>query len=231
VSGVRPDYTGVDILRALERANNYNTLLVDLILRTATSRCRTLDFGAGIGTFSKLLRTKGMDVTCVEPDFSLSEALTRDGFPTFRDLNELPDGCFEFIVAMNVLEHIEDDRATLCQLGAKLEKQGRLFVYVPAFECLRTSLDEKLGHYRRYRRPHLERLARSTGLSILESRYVDSLGFFAALSFKIFGNKGGDLSTRAITLYDSCVVPPSRALDPLLGRLFGKNVYVVAMKD
>ena len=88
-----------------------------------------------------------------------------------------------------------------------------------------------MKHYRRYRRADLESLARSAGLSVRKSRYVDSFGFVAAFGFKIFSNKRGHLSTRAITLYDRYAVPPSRVLDPLLGQVLGKNVYVIALKD
>ena len=104
-------------------------------------------------------------------------------------------------------------------------------VYGPAFNCLWTSLDDKLKPARRYRRAGLERLTRSVGLSVRKSRYVDSLGFVAAPGFKILGNKHGHLSARAITLYDGYVVPLSKALDPLLGRLLGKNVDFIALKD
>jgi 2-polyprenyl-3-methyl-5-hydroxy-6-metoxy-1,4-benzoquinol methylase len=71
--------------------------------------------------------------------------------PTFGDLNEVLDGSFELVFALNVLEHIDYDSAVVGQLGAKLRKHGRLLIYVPAFECLWTSLDEKLKHYRPYR--------------------------------------------------------------------------------
>jgi SAM-dependent methyltransferase len=231
VSDPEPKYTGVDLLHALEDATNYNALLVDLVLRSADGRRRMLDFGAGIGTFAKLLRNRGMDIVCVEFDTYLANALAREGFPTFRTLDEVPNGSFEFIFALNVLEHIEDDRAILELLEAKLTRKGKLLVYVPAFQCLWTSLDEELKHYRRYLRPDLERLARSAGLSVQHSRYVDSLGFFAALGFKILAKKLGHVNTRAIRLYDRFLVPLSRTLDSFLGRLFGKNVYVVASKD
>ena len=225
------DYTGVDHLEALECATNYNALLVDLILRSAGERRRMLDFGAGLGTFSKLLRTKDVEVVCVEPDAHLSDRLARDGFMTFGNLSQVPDDSFEFIFALNVLEHIKDDRMTIYQLGTKLKKEGRLLIYVPAFECLWTTMDDKLRHYRRYRREGLERLVRCAKLSLRKSGYVDSLGYFATLGFKIFGNRRGDLSARAFALYDRYLVPLSTALDPLLGGLFGKNAYVVASKD
>jgi len=77
----------------------------------------------------------------------------------------------------------------------------------------------------------LEQLARSVGLTVWKTRYADSLGFFAALSFKLFGNKNGDLSARALNLYDRYIVPPSRALDLIFERWLGKNVYLVASKN
>jgi len=230
VSDPQLSYTGLDLLQALDRATNYNALLVDLILRNAGGRQPMLDFGAGVGTFSKLLRSKGVDVTCVEPDPYLSDCLVRNGFSTFGDLNEVPDDSFEFVFALNVLEHIADDRAVLRQLGAKVRQTGRLLVYVPAFKLLWTGLDEKIKHHRRYRRKDLERLTRSAGLSVQESRYVDSVGFLAALTFKIVGGRKAHPSARAIRLYDRYIVPPSRALDLLFGGLFGKNVYVVASR-
>jgi SAM-dependent methyltransferase len=224
-------YTGVDILEALEGATNYNSLLLDLIRECSQGRSRMLDFGAGTGTFAKLLRTQGIDVVCVEPDKHLSEQLIREGFLTFSDLNDVPDRSFEFILTLNVLEHVKDDCTSFLRLASKLAKGGRLLAYVPAFQILWTSLDERVKHYRRYRRTDLERLARSAGLSVRKTRYMDSLGFFGALGFKIFGNKNGHLSARAVSLYDRCVVPLSRMLDLLAGRLFGKNVYLIASKD
>jgi Methyltransferase domain len=101
VSNPELSYPGLDILQALSRATNYNAVLLNLVLRSARGRRRMLDFGAGIGTFSKLLRRKGMDVVCVEPDVYLSDALTREGFPTFRDLDHVPDSSFEFIFTLN----------------------------------------------------------------------------------------------------------------------------------
>ena len=51
-------YSGVDILEALESAHNYNDYLTRLI-RESTESKDLIDFGAGIGTFSKRLRTAG----------------------------------------------------------------------------------------------------------------------------------------------------------------------------
>jgi SAM-dependent methyltransferase len=224
-------YTGADVLETLDRATNYNCLLLDLIVQSSANCGRMLDFGAGIGTFAKLLRNRGVDVVCVEPDALLARRLIDDGFLTFNDLNEVPDESFEFIFTLNVLEHIEDDQSAFCRLATKLATDGRLFVYVPAFQCLWTSLDERVKHYRRYRRPELERIARCAGLTVLKTRYADTLGFFAALGFRFLGNRSGHLTAEAVNFYDRYLVPLSRSLDILLGRFFGKNVYLIASKN
>ena len=152
--------------------------LVDLILESSQGRSRMLDFGAGTGTFAKLLRTKGIDVVCVEPDTHLAEGLIRDGFLTFNDLSDVPDGSFEFILTLNVLEHVEDDRTSFRQLASKLAKGGRLLVYVPAFQILWTTLDERLKHYRRYRRAGLERLATVGWARCSQNAVCGLSGFF-----------------------------------------------------
>lgn len=223
-------YTGLNVLETLDNATNYNSFLLDLVLQSAGPCQRMMDFGAGIGTFSTALRAKGVEVICLESDPYLAEGLVRDGFQVFRDLNEVPDNSFEFIFALNVLEHIADDLTITQRLAAKLKMHGRLLIYVPAFKCLWTSLDDKLKHYRRYRRDDLTVLVRSAGLSVWKSGYADSLGVFAALGFKILGNRRGELSSQAVTLYDSYVVPLSRRTDSVLRRWIGKNVYVVASK-
>jgi len=88
--------------------------------------------------------------------FQAFERMVRDGFLTYNDLNEVPDGSFDFIFMLNVLEHIEDDQTSFRRLATKLARGGRILVYVPAFQCLWTSLDERLKNYRRYRRRELE---------------------------------------------------------------------------
>lgn len=224
-------YTGADVLETLDRATNYNSLLLDLILESSGDCSRMLDFGAGIGTFAKLLRNRGIEVVCVEPDVVMADGLIRDGFLTYNDLDEVPDGSFDFIFTLNVLEHIEDDQTSFCRLATKLARGGQVLVYVPAFQCLWTSLDERLKHYRRYRRRDLEELAQCAGLTVWKTRYADALGFFAALGFGLLGNRNGHLSAEAVDFYDRYIVPLSRSLNILFRPFLGKNVYLIASKS
>src|SRR5450432_3171358 len=105
---MKGQYSGVDILEALESAQNYNDYLAGLIRESAS--CRELvDFGAGIGTFSKRLRTAGYDVKCIEPDPLQRQGLEEDGFAVSESITSIADDSAPFIFSLNVLEHIKDD--------------------------------------------------------------------------------------------------------------------------
>ena len=222
-------YSGVDILEALESAHNYNDYLTYLIRESTESKDLT-DFGAGIGTFSKRLRMAGYHVKCIEPDLVQRERLEEQGFDTFANITSVPDNSISFIFSLNVFEHIEHDTIALREVHQKLKPGGALLIYVPAFECLWTSLDEKLGHYRRYTKTTLLRLVQQQGFAIEHVRYADCLGFIAALVFRLLNRSTSTLSATTIKFYDHWLFRPSRVLDKLFDRWFGKNVWVLCRK-
>ena len=176
-------YSGVDILESLESAHNYNDYLTRLIRESAEST-DLIDFGAGIGTFSKRLRTAGYNVTCVEPDPLQRRRLEEQGFDTLENITGVADNSASFVFSLNVFEHIQDDSVALREIRQKLKSGGTLLIYVPAFACLWTSLDEKLCHYRRYTKKTLRRLVEQEGFVIEDARYADCLGFIAVLIFR-----------------------------------------------
>jgi SAM-dependent methyltransferase len=223
-------YSGVDILEALESAHNYNDYLTCLI-RESTESKDLIDFGAGIGTFSNRLRTAGYHVKCIEPDPVQRLRLEQQGFDTLDNIASLPDDSASFIFSLNVFEHIEHDTIAIREVYQKLRPGGTLLIYVPAFECLWTKLDAKLCHYRRYTKTTLGRLVERQGFAIEHTRYADCLGFIATLIFRLLNRSASTLTAAAISFYDRWVFVPSRVLDRLFGRWFGKNVYVLCRKQ
>jgi SAM-dependent methyltransferase len=221
-------YSGVDILRALESAHNYNDYLTRLIRESTGSR-DLIDFGAGTGTFAKRLREDGCRVLCIEPDFSQRQRLIEAGFEVFPDIDALPDESLPFVFSLNVFEHIEDDQSAVEQIYQKLVPGGVLLLYVPAFHCLWSSLDDKVCHYRRYTKNTLRMLVRPK-FSIEKLQYADSLGFIAALTFRLLRKESASLTAQSIAWYDKWIFPPSRLLDVLFHRFFGKNVFVICKK-
>jgi SAM-dependent methyltransferase len=222
-------YSGVDLLEALQDAHNYNDFLTCLI-RGSTQARDLVDFGAGLGTFAKRLRLAGYRVVCVEPDSFQREGLLAQGFEAIADISSLRDNSAPFIFSLNVLEHIENDSEAIKQIYAKLQPGGLLLAYVPAFQCLWSSLDDMVGHYRRYRHETLQRLVRDEGFVIERTRYADSLGFIAAFGFRLLRRRSESLAASSIRFYDRWIFPVSRVLDSVLDRFVGKNVYVLCRK-
>jgi len=222
------DYGGTDNLEAMAQAINYNSFLFDLAEGCSSEGATVLDFGAGIGTFAAEMRRRGLDVRCVEPDAQQALRLSKDQFVVYQSIDDSPVETFDYVYSLNVLEHIEDDELALRQIYQKLRPGGRLLVYVPAFQLLYSSMDRKVGHFRRYRKGDLAgRLARA-GFKVSEARYCDSLGFFASLVFKLVGDESGSLNVRALVAYDRFLFPMSRLLDKLVDRILGKNVLAIA---
>jgi SAM-dependent methyltransferase len=91
---------------------------------------------------------------------------------------ELAALSLDTVVCLNVLEHIEDDRATLDDLFAVLRPGGRLILLVPAHARLYGSLDEHLRHFRRYEKAELEQKVRAAGFELEDLRFLNRPGVF-----------------------------------------------------
>jgi SAM-dependent methyltransferase len=223
-------YTGTDNLEVMVQARHYNDFLVRQVLRHAGGARTAIDFGAGIGHFSKALRNRGLEVICIEPDAGLGRLLREDGFQCHASIEQCPPASLDYVFTLNVLEHIENDLETLRSLFSRLKPGGTLYVYVPAFPLLFTSMDRKVDHYRRYRLAPLTTLLAIAGFEIRHARYVDSIGFAVTLLYALLGSRRGDLNQKALWFYDRILFPASRLLDLFLGGICGKNLAIVAVR-
>lgn len=226
----QPHYTGTDLLEVLAEIHNYNGYLADLVATRVRPGELIVDFGAGIGTFASILRSRGYAVECVELDDKLSTQLTTAGFQTHTDLSSYPDGSLPVIYTFNVLEHIEDDEAVMSELWRKLKPGGQLIVYVPANRFLWTSLDDKVCHFRRYGRTEMRRKLVAAGFRDPKVHYADILGAPAALAYRLMDPGDGCVEPAKARFYDRWLFPASRRLDPLLKYITGKNVVAIAIK-
>ena len=199
------------------------------MIRESTESKDLTDFGAGTGTFAKRLREDGFRVLCIEPDFSQRERLIETGFEAFPDIDALPNESLSCVFSLNVFEHIEDDQRAIEQIYQKLAPGGVLLLYVPAFHCLWSTLDDKICHYRRYTKKTLRTLVQPK-FSIEKLQYADSLGFIAALTFRLLRKDSASLTAKSIAWYDKWIFPLSRVVDVLFHRILGKNVFVICKK-
>jgi SAM-dependent methyltransferase len=230
---LQKQYTGVDELFTIEKhLKNYNKYLANRIFESYPKRGAVLEFGAGIGTLGRAFEKKFLfKPTCVEPDLLLQDLLKKSNFLCHGNVNESM-GKFDFIYTSNVLEHIDDDSKAVHELYDLLNENGRLVVFVPAFQFLYSRFDARVGHHRRYEKSILLNLIEDAGFKVENLEFVDSLGFFAWLGAKIFSNKtNNNFSSKNLKIYDTIIFPLSIFLDGLgLKKLLGKNLLLVACK-
>jgi SAM-dependent methyltransferase len=222
-------YRGHEILDLLKGARNYNAWLIAQVLAAKPANAtRIADLGAGRGTFAEMLRARGHESVCIEPDGENQAALEQLGFTVVSTSAECAPESSDYVYTLNVLEHVPDDAGLAGDVFTRLRKGGRLFIFVPAFPSLWSKLDDYVEHQRRYRRSSMVKMLQQAGFVVERARYADSLGFFAAL---LFGrSSGAEITPRSIWIYDRLLFPISRLLDPILGNFFGKNLAVVCRK-
>ncbi|GMT42831.1 MAG: methyltransferase [bacterium] len=223
-------YSGIENLEIMEEARNYNKFLIDMVQSDISKGDRILDFGAGTGTFAIPLTSLGYNVICVEPDPNLSARLNSLSVSAVNDIDDIPDNSIDGIYALNVLEHIKDDAFAVNRWYDKLKPGGRLMVYVPAFKILFTSMDYKVEHLRRYRRKDLTKIIRDTGFQVTDAAYIDSLGFFITLFFRLIDNGKGIISKKKMRIYDRFLFPISNRINFITRSFFGKNLMIKAIR-
>jgi 2-polyprenyl-3-methyl-5-hydroxy-6-metoxy-1,4-benzoquinol methylase len=131
-----------------------------------------LDVGAGDGYFAGELarRLPGAEVACLDANYTEAQiaafsALRGAESSALRFLTAEPEGRFDLMLFLDVLEHVPDDVAFLSGLRErKLAPGGFVLVSVPAWQGLYTQHDVALGHYRRYRPAQLRQVLASSGL-------------------------------------------------------------------
>ncbi len=195
-----------------------------------------LEVGSGMGYFSEKLAASGRDRLvlsdtneyCLErlrqkyahrPDIEVVELR----LPGRVDIGEP----VESVVAMNVLEHIEDDVQALRDLAAVLTPAGRLILWVPAYMQLYGDFDRKVGHVRRYTPRTMRAAVEQAGLRVLDARPVNFLG---GLAWWLAVRRGGAgrPDPRLVWLYDNVVVPTGRTIERAVRPPFGQSVLCVA---
>jgi glycosyltransferase involved in cell wall biosynthesis len=147
------------ILDAFSSATNFNRWIADTIAPYLGRH--VLEIGAGIGNLARVLVARRRRYVATDLDGEHLERLRvrLSGRPNLEiallDASRAEDylpfrGQMDTVVCLNVLEHIEDDRGALLSIHAALQDGGRAIILVPEGQSIFSSLDEELGHWRRY---------------------------------------------------------------------------------
>jgi SAM-dependent methyltransferase len=194
-----------------------------------------LEVGSGMGYFAEKLAEGGFDrLVLSDADKQCREQL-RERYADRSDINvaevALPGHVdigdpVDAVVAMNVLEHIEDDAQALRDLAAVVTPGGRIVLWVPAYMQLYGDFDRKVGHFRRYTPATLRAALERSGLRV---RLIRAVNFLGGIAWWLAVRRGGagHPDPRLVWLYDNIIVPTSRTIEKVVHPPFGQSILGV----
>ena len=217
----KADPFGSEILGRISRATRYNAWMAEVVRPHCGSRL--LEIGSGTGNLTRHLVPRDHYVASdINPLYIRTlEALAAGRpylFSRYTDLTDLAsfpqDDRFDTVVCLNVIEHVDDDRGALENIRATLAPGGKAIVLVPYGQWNFGSLDEVLGHKRRYSEADLRRLSEAAGFR------VEELLRFNHFSSLFWWFSGRVLRRRTFSLLQmkvlNLLVPILKRIDPWL---------------
>ncbi|MCP2253801.1 Methyltransferase domain-containing protein [Prauserella aidingensis] len=193
-----------------------------------------LEIGAGDGEFvSGYHDAERYVVTDVDPE-AVQQMKTRFADRSDVEVQQFDgdgtgrlDEPVETLLAINVLEHIEDDAGALRSLSKSVTPGGKVIMFVPGYQQLYGEFDRLVGHYRRYTPRTLATAAQRAGLTTEVSKPVNFLGAFAWWAAVRKGGTGSP-NPKLVALYDQYVVPVTKAIEKNVRVPFGQSILLVA---
>jgi SAM-dependent methyltransferase len=191
-----------------------------------------LDVGCGTGTMVGHLRRFGR-AQGIDADPAAVEFSHRRGVTEVKHVPPGPlpfeDGSFDVVTALDVLEHIPDDRAALADMVRVLRPGGTLMLTVPAYEFLWGPQDEISHHERRYVKRGLRARLRGAGVRIDRLTYFNTLLFPGIAAVRVLrpgrdGDRGEARSDFEMTNADGVA-------NRVLSRVFAAEAPLVARRD
>jgi SAM-dependent methyltransferase len=153
------------------------------------SGARVLDLGCGTGANGPVLAENGRFVVGVDASsVPLGLGGARGHAGRLRgDALRLPfaDRSFDLVVALDVLEHLDDDHAAARELGRVARPGAGLVVFVPALEILWGLQDDVSHHRRRYGRRGLIEAVQAGGFEVERTTFFNSLLFPPILAARL----------------------------------------------
>lgn len=227
---------GKATLDALEQAPQFNRWMYQVVSGFLGER--VVELGSGKGNLSKFVATRRTVLLtdhredycrhlqhrwANHPNVAVATLdMTRpDDYAAIKEFDP------ESVVFLNVLEHIEDDRAVLRNLFAATSSGCRQVILVPFDMKLFSTMDEDLGHFRRYGLGELEEKLQDAGFVVERQFYFNKPG---RLAWYVFNTLGGQraLTPAQLRLY-SLLTPIFKVWDRMVPGM-GLSTVVVARK-
>ena len=171
-------------------------ILLDTLMRfSGASHNKLLDIGCGTGLNAMLFSGNGFLVTGLETSV-VAIGLARAIAPSIHILATsfpsplVPRDSYAVITALDVIEHIDDDKGMIRAVADALQPGGIVLISVPAFSFLWSVHDELAHHKRRYNRAELRS---SLAMAGLEPVFISYFNFFLFPAIALFRVLSGAL--------------------------------------
>ncbi|WP_229067415.1 bifunctional 2-polyprenyl-6-hydroxyphenol methylase/3-demethylubiquinol 3-O-methyltransferase UbiG [Actinoplanes sp. DH11] len=221
-----------EVLEGLATAVNHRRWFVELALPYLGDN--PIEIGSGLGDYA-------IEWSEHLPRFTATEAdpdrlvLLKERMAEYPNIDVkqmlLPaseaNGEYSAAVSYNVLEHIEDHVGALRSMKELVRPGGRVIIIVPAFMFAMSQVDIATGHIRRYTKKTLSAAFVDAGLEIEKIHYANALGligYYGATSIFKLAPKEGPM----VKVYDSVVLPVTKAAERIVKPPFGQSVFCVA---
>lgn len=180
------DVYGSQILGRLNRAPRFTKWMADVIRPYVGEK--VLEIGAGTGNLTlQLVPRKLYWASDINPLYlTYLENVSRNrpylhvGYTDGQSVQSYPqEQEFDTVICLNVIEHLADDLGALRNIRGVLEDGGRAIILVPYGPWLTGTLDEVLGHKRRYTRDQLKQLVDTAGFRLDTMMEFNRVGVIA----------------------------------------------------
>lgn len=227
-------YEGKD-LESMSFAQNYHNWIYENIETELGNKIA--EIGSGVGNFTEfLLRNGHARIDAYEPCTKMHLKNKFSKNPRVKCINSnfesVSKGCddkYDSVIFINVLEHIKHDLDAIMNAHRIIRRGGKLIIFVPALQFLYSNFDRSIGHYKRYQKSELTKLAQNANFKIMSCRYFDSLGTIPWFIFmKVMGH---GLSSRNTYAYDTFVVPWLKSVEKIIPPPIGKNLLLTASRE
>jgi SAM-dependent methyltransferase len=165
--------------------------LLEALSPTLPPGARALDVGCGTGANGPVLAERGLFAVGLDASpvpLGLAGTGERGHAARLRgDAAHLPfaDASLDLVVALDVLEHLPDDRAATREIFRVLRPGGALIAFVPALRLLWGFQDEVAHHLRRYGKKDFAGVIAQAGLRIDRVTFFNSLLFAPILAARL----------------------------------------------
>jgi 2-polyprenyl-3-methyl-5-hydroxy-6-metoxy-1,4-benzoquinol methylase len=159
---------------------------------------KILEVGCGTGETTRHLKKHGEVIGIDVSDEAIKygkqngiEDIYSSDIVNIQNNKNLKDKKFDLIFALDVLEHIQEDKTAMKNIYGMLNTDGLFITTVPAHKFLWSEHDESLHHKRRYHMYEITKKLEDSNFTISDKSYFIFFLFPIVFAYRLWGNITG----------------------------------------